>query len=91
VGFWRPQPDGGVEIVLAHTNGIVEVQTGSITGTRIETQSTQLVGSPTAKQVDGLARTYSIEGDVLLYIMNMAFGEHPAQQHLEATLRKVPG
>lgn len=91
VGFWRPQSDGSIEIVLAHTNGIVEIQTGTIEGDRVHTRSTDLVSAPTAKTVEGLERTYSVSGNELLYIMHMAFGEHESQQHLEATLHRVSG
>ena len=32
MGFWRPQPGGRVEIVLAHPTGIAEVQEGTVDG-----------------------------------------------------------
>jgi len=35
-GFWRPQPEGKVEVVLAHPTGITEIYLGEVTGTKIE-------------------------------------------------------
>src|SRR5438034_60734 len=35
-GFWRPQPEGRVEVLLAHPTGITEIYLGEVTGTKIE-------------------------------------------------------
>ena len=35
-GFWRPQPEGKVEVLLAHPTGITEIYLGEVTGTKIE-------------------------------------------------------
>src|ERR1039457_4839795 len=35
-GFWRPQEDGCLEVVLAHPTGITEIYLGEVAGTRIE-------------------------------------------------------
>ena len=32
-GFWRPQPDGQVELLLAHPTGIIEIYLGEVSGT----------------------------------------------------------
>src|SRR3712207_2814079 len=31
-GWWRPQEDGAVEVVLAHGSGVVEIYLGAVTG-----------------------------------------------------------
>ena len=35
-GFWRPQRDGSIEVVMCHPDGYAEVWYGKITGARIE-------------------------------------------------------
>ena len=35
-GFWRPQPDNKIEVLLAHPTGIVEIYLGEVSGTRID-------------------------------------------------------
>src|SRR5262245_60428164 len=54
MGYWRPQPDGRIEVVLAHPTGVVEVQEGTITGTRIALASAQVARTSTAKEVTAL-------------------------------------
>jgi hypothetical protein len=88
VGFWRPKDEGRIEIVLAHTNGVVEVQTGTVSGNRIEVASTELASAPSAMTIGGLARVFEVDGDTLNYELAMAFGEHASQNHLTATLRR---
>ena len=43
-GFWRPQPDGGLEVVLCHPDGFAEVWYGTITGPRSSWRPTQWCG-----------------------------------------------
>ncbi len=88
-GYWRPQPDGRLEIVLAHSMGIVEVQQGRVEGTRVETSSTQVIGTSSAKNVDALARTVVVDRDVLRYELHMAFGGHELRPHLRAELQRA--
>jgi hypothetical protein len=38
-GYWRAQPGGRVELVLAHPTGIAEIYIGQATGTRVDLQS----------------------------------------------------
>ena len=90
VGFWRPQPDGGIEIVLAHTNGVIEIQEGTVYENEIEVHSAHLASAPTAKTIEGLGRVFSVEGDTLMYELGMAFMEHELQNHLTATLKRRP-
>ena len=33
-GFWRPQPEGKLEVLLAHPTGITEIYLGEVTGTK---------------------------------------------------------
>jgi hypothetical protein len=89
MGYWRPAGAGGVEVVLAHAFGIVEIQDGRVDGGRITLASKSLTSAPTANQVEALSRTFVVEGDVLTYEVHMAFGDHDLQPHLEARLERA--
>lgn len=88
VGYWRPQPDGGLEVVLAHPTGIAEIELGTVRGTEI-TLATATVGrTPSAKTVERLERRYRVDGDELTYELHMAAVGEPLQIHLAASLRR---
>lgn len=87
-GYWRPQADGRLEVVLAHPFGAVEVDRGEIMGTAIELQSSTVVTTPSAKRIDGVTRRLRVTGDELAYTFEMAAEGQPLQLHLEATLRR---
>lgn len=89
VGYWRPLPNRGLEIVLVHPTGIVEIQEGSFDDGRIDVASTLVAKTSTAKQVDRLERTIQIDGDVLRYEVRMAAVGVPLQPHLTAELHRV--
>jgi THAP4-like, heme-binding beta-barrel domain len=91
-GYLRvPQP-GHVELVLAHPNGITEIEVGnySVTGDQIEVElSTTAIGlTPTAKEVAALGRSLRIDGDKLSYTVRMGAMGQPLQDHLAAVLRR---
>jgi hypothetical protein len=91
-GYLRvPQP-GHVELVLAHPNGITEIEVGnySVTGDRIDVElSTTAIGlTPTAKEVTALGRSLRIDGDELSYSVRMGAMGQPLQNHLAAVLRR---
>ena len=91
-GYLRvPQP-GRVELVLAHPNGITEIEVGnySVTGDQIEVElSTTAIGlTPTAKEVAALGRSLRIDGDKLSYTVRMGAMGQPLQDHLAAVLRR---
>ena len=91
-GYLRvPQP-GRVELVLAHPNGITEIEVGnySVTGDRIDVElSTTAIGlAPTAKEVTALGRSLRVDGDELSYSVRMGAMGQPLQDHLAAVLRR---
>ena len=88
-GFWRPQGDDGVEIVLAHALGIAEVQEGAVAGTHIEVSSKALAPTSSAKPVKQLVRTFDVIADVLTYEVKMAYDDVPLQHHLGAELHRA--
>lgn len=89
-GYWRPQADGRLEVVIAHAFGIVEVLEGTITRSTVDLVSKELRSTTSAKQVTALTRTYEIADGTLAYSVSMAYGDHPLQHHLGARLNKEP-
>ena len=89
-GFWRAAPDGGVELVLAHGTGFVEIEQGRWDGDVTLRLVTSLIqGTPTAKRVTALERDFTLDGGRLRYEMRMATGAGPAVFHLAAELHRV--
>ena len=86
-GFWR-MTDDGLEVVLAHASGIVEVWVGEVSGTRIELSTDLVARTASAKEVTGGHRLYGlVEGD-LMYAYDMAAMGQPLTAHLSARLRR---
>jgi THAP4-like, heme-binding beta-barrel domain len=91
-GYWRPQPGGRVEVVLAHPTGLAEIAQGTVAGGRIELEATSIGHTDTAKRVAGLTRCFElVEPDVLRYTVGMAAARQPLQTHLRAELRRIDG
>jgi hypothetical protein len=78
-GFWRPQPDGGLEVLLAHPTGITEIYLGEITGTKIEMATDAVVRTATAKEVTAGKRLYGLIGADLGWAYDMAAVGQPLQ------------
>lgn len=91
-GFWRPQPDRSLEVLIAHATGIVEVFYGraaSQTSWEIETDAVVRTGS--AKEVTGSTRLYGIVNGDLAYVDEREMMGQPRQPHLSAHLTRVAG
>src|SRR5258708_2941752 len=89
VGFWRPQPDFGLEVLITHPTGITEVYIGTITGTKIEMATDAVVRTATAKEVTAGKRLYRMGGEGPAYAYDMAAVGQPLQAHLSAQLKRV--
>ncbi|HTW05839.1 MAG TPA: FABP family protein [Streptosporangiaceae bacterium] len=88
-GFWRPQPERQLEVLLAHPTGITEIYLGEVTGTKIEMATDAVVRTATAKEVTAGRRLYGlVEGD-LAYAYDMAAVGQPLQAHASARLKRV--
>lgn len=93
VGWWRPQPDDVIELLLAHNTGIVEVFYGKPRNSTSWELSTDLVGrTASAKEVNAATRLYGLvnNGD-LAWVEERAMVGHPMQPHTSAYLRRVVG
>ena len=89
-GYWRPKPDGRLEVVLAHPTGLAEVEEGMVTGGTISLVATSIGRAATAKEVAGLSRRFElVDPDVLRYEVQLAAAGQPLQGHLTAELRRV--
>ena len=88
-GFWRPQPDNQVEVLLAHPTGFGEIYLGEITGTKIEMATDIVVRTSSAKEVNAGRRLYGLIGTDLGYAYDMAAVGQPLQSHLSAQLKRA--
>lgn len=94
-GFWRPQPEGQVEVVLSHPTGISEVYLGAFRSlTSIEMVTDAVVRTATAKPYTAGKRLYGLvpsqtrEGEKdLAYAFDMAAMDQPLTPHLWAVLQ----
>jgi hypothetical protein len=88
-GYWRCDPDGNVELVVAHPTGHVELCAGTVSGTAVTLASTSVTGTPSAKEVRALARQVDVDGEHLRYRLDMAAVGQPLGPHLRATLLRA--
>ncbi|HVW44419.1 MAG TPA: FABP family protein [Amycolatopsis sp.] len=93
VGWWRPQPDDTIELLLTHSTGILEIFYGKPrTQTSWELGTDAVIRTATAKEVTGAQRLYGLvnNGD-LGYVEERAMVGQPMQPHVSAYLRRVVG
>jgi len=88
-GFWRPQPGGQVEVLLAHPSGITEIYLGEVTGTKIEMVTDVVACTSSAKEVTAGRRLYGLVGPDLAYAYDLAAVSQPLQPHLSAQLKRT--
>ncbi|XP_043700493.1 UPF0678 fatty acid-binding protein-like protein At1g79260 [Telopea speciosissima] len=87
-GYWRPKPNGSIEVVIAQSTGIVEVQKGTYdTGNKIVKLQSELVGN--ASKVREITRVFEVADSNLSYVVQMATNLNNLQPHLKALLKKV--
>jgi hypothetical protein len=93
-GFWRPQPEGKLEVLLTHPTGITEIYAGEFRGlTSIEMVTDAVARTATAKPYTAGKRLYGLvpsqtrEGEKdLAYAFDMAAMGQPLTPHLWAVL-----
>ena len=93
VGWWRPQADDTIELLLTHSSGIVEIYYGSPRNqTSWELATDIVMRTSTAKEVNAAKRLYGLvnSGD-LAYVEERAMMGRPLQPHASAYLRRVAG
>jgi hypothetical protein len=87
-GFWRPQPDREVELVLAHPTGIVEIYVGEVDGAKVELRTDVVARTRTAKEYAAGHRLYGLVNGELLWAYDMAAMGESLQSHLSARLTR---
>jgi hypothetical protein len=97
-GFWRPQPDDTIEVLIAHATGIMELYYGQARSTTSWELSTDaVVRTRSAKEVNTGQRLYGlVEGATegsrdLAYVDERAMVGQPLQPHLSARLQRIAG
>ncbi|WP_028925605.1 FABP family protein [Pseudonocardia acaciae] len=96
-GWWRPQEDDTIEVLIAHATGIVEVYYGQPrTTTSWELVTDAVVRTQTAKEVNTAQRLYGLvdgtdAGRDLAYVDERAMVGQPLQPHLSARLKRIVG
>lgn len=96
-GYWRPRPDGTVEVTMAHPTGYAELWLGSvevlgiedaaITSARATLTTDVIAASPSAKPYTAGERLYGLVNGELMWTYGMAAVEQPLTNHLSARLR----
>jgi len=94
-GFWRPQPDGKVEVLISHPTGITEIYAGEFRSmTSIEMATDAVARTATAKPYTAGKRLYGLvpsqvtDGEKDLgYAFDMAAMGQPLTPHLWAVLQ----
>lgn len=90
VGFWRPQVGGGLEVLLTHPTGVVEIYVGTVEGPRITLQTDLVARTETAKEYTAATRLYGLVESDLMWVMDMAAVGQPLQSHVSGQLKRVP-
>jgi nitrobindin-like protein len=89
-GFLRPgSGPGEAELVLAHPLGLTEVASGLVVGTSLAFTSTSIGRTPSGDAVTGLARRYQVDGDSLIYEVDMAMDQVPMVFHVSGRLQRT--
>lgn len=88
-GFWRPRPNGQVEVLLSHPTGISEIWVGDVTGTKIELRTDVVARTESAKEVTAGHRLYGLVDGELMWAYDMAAVGQQLTPHLSARLQKV--
>jgi len=93
VGFFRPQPDGSIELLVAHSEGRIEVfygQPRSLTAWALSTDA--MWRTPNAPPVVGTTRLYGITPDGrLAYVEERAHTDIELSPYASAALERIAG
>jgi THAP4-like, heme-binding beta-barrel domain len=94
-GYWRPTGPAesgsgtGLEVLLVHPTGILELYVGAVDGPRVTLETDLVARTPTAREYTSATRLYGlVEGD-LAWVMDMTAGGRPMASHASARLKRL--
>ena len=90
-GYWRPQDDGGIEVLLSHPTGFVEIYIGNVEPAKIEMATRGVLKTEDAKDYRTGHRLYGLVKGTLMYVYEMSAMGHELTPHLSAELKRVAG
>ncbi|MEV5542601.1 FABP family protein [Saccharopolyspora shandongensis] len=92
VGFWRPQADDTIELMVLHETGVAEMFFGKPQGqTTWHFGTDAVLRTPTSEDVTAATRLYGVVEGSLAYVEERATSEHELQPRLSAKLDRVVG
>ncbi|KAI5674821.1 hypothetical protein M9H77_15185 [Catharanthus roseus] len=86
-GYWRPKLDGTIEVVIAQSTGLVEVQKGAYDAKGNVMLRSTMIGN--ASKVKEITRHFKVENGELSYVVEMSTNVMSLQEHLRASLAKI--
>ncbi|KAL5744938.1 hypothetical protein ACOSP7_027824 [Xanthoceras sorbifolium] len=87
-GFWRPKPDGTIEVVIAQSTGLLELQKGTYNAEdKVIKLHSEIVGN--ASKVREITRVFELVNEELSYVVQMGTNLTSLQPHLRASLQKL--
>lgn len=91
-GFWRPQPDGTLEVIIVHNTGIVDLFYGrAVNRTTWELATDAVARTASAKEVNAATRLYGVVQGDLAYVDEREMVGQTRQPHVSAHLTRVAG
>ncbi|GAA2814834.1 FABP family protein [Saccharopolyspora taberi] len=92
VGWWRPQPDDTIEVLLVHSSGVSEMFFGKPRNqTTWEFATDAVIRTPSAEDATAASRLYGVVDGALAYVEERATSQHELQPRLSARLERVVG
>lgn len=87
-GYWRPKPDGTLEVVISQSTGLLELQKGTYNAQdKVVKLHSELVAN--ASKVREISRVFKLVNGELSYVVEMATSLTSLQPHLKASLKKL--
>lgn len=88
-GFWRPLPDDEVELVLAHSGGVVELYYGKTATAKVELQTDGVLRSPDSEPYTAGRRLYGLVNSNFMWAMDKATEEQSLTSYVSAELKRI--